>query len=108
MLIELIRRVPDGGPELRLHETTEDGMSESSFGTNAGVDGEENSYDADVSAATNADETSEADLTYAATDTSRAADESAAYEAPQADEDSLVDEDSVVDLQSVDEDTPGD
>jgi hypothetical protein len=100
--------VSDGGPELRLQETTEDGMSESSFGTNAGVDGEEDSYDADVRAATNADETSEADLTYAATDSSRAADEAAAHEAPQTDDDSLVDEDSVVDLGSVDEDSPGD
>jgi len=77
-------------PELRLQETTEEKMSESTFGTNAGVDGEETSYDADVSAVTDSDDAADADLTYAATDTSRAADETAAYEERDADEESPV------------------
>jgi hypothetical protein len=91
LVIRAIRR--SGGrrvPELRLHETTEEDMSESTFGTNAGVDGEESSYDADVSAATNSDDADDANLTYAATDTSRAADEAAAYEEGAADEESPV------------------
>jgi hypothetical protein len=82
--------VSESGPELRLHETTEDGMSESSFGTNAGVDGEETSYETDVSAATDSDDAADGDLTYAATDTSRAADEAAAYEDGDTDGDSAV------------------
>jgi hypothetical protein len=77
-------------PELRLHETAEEKMSESTFGTNAGVDGEQSSYDADVSAATDSDDAADADLTYAATDTSRTADEAAAYEEPAADAESPV------------------
>jgi hypothetical protein len=123
LVIRAIRR--SGGrrvPELRLHETTEEDMSESTFGTNAGVDGEESSYDADVSAATNSDDAADSDLTYAATDTSRAADEAATYgqsgaaaessvlkvspegEVSPVDESGPVDEVSAVD----EEDGPGD
>jgi hypothetical protein len=107
--------VADGGTGLRLHETTEEKMSESTFGTNAGVDGEETSYDADVSAATDSDDADDADLTYAATDTSRVADEAAGYEGRDTDEETPVlqvspeGEVSPVDESGpVDEDRPGD
>jgi hypothetical protein len=84
-----------------LRETTEDRMSESRFGSNAGVEGDETSYDADVRANSDVDldDGPDPQVSYNPDEpqTSREADEAAAYDDSGVDADSTFDDDDVVD-----------
>jgi hypothetical protein len=88
-------------------------MSESRFGSNAGVSGDETSYEADVKSATDEDDRLGAadepsDLSYDPAGTSRAADVAAGYDDDDrgvdervADDDQVMDDDALAEDETV-------